>query len=119
MRQAPRALREAATVVDVGLEAEVLAGGRALVDVGPRNTPVLIVKTRTRVFAMENRCPHAAYPLEQGSARRGRIRCALHSRDYDMASGLCRTRPGARPLVTYRAWVERGRVMVALPAELD
>jgi nitrite reductase/ring-hydroxylating ferredoxin subunit len=111
---------ESAAVLDLGPVAQVLAGGRAQVTVGPDETPVLVIKTARGVFAMRNRCPHRGLPLD-GATTRGRyVRCGFHGREYDMASGTCRpgTRePGARRLVTYRCWIDAGHVFLALPGQ--
>jgi nitrite reductase/ring-hydroxylating ferredoxin subunit len=106
--------------MDLGPAHDVLANGRAVVAVGTRKVEVLIVRTRKGIFAIDNRCPHAGHPLEKGAARRTSIRCPAHGREYDMTSGLCRTRPRSRPLIIYPVWLDNdGHVRLAVPAEED
>ena len=44
---------------------ELKAKGRLIVHGGHR--PILVIYDRGRVFALDNRCPHMGFPLEQGS----------------------------------------------------
>jgi nitrite reductase/ring-hydroxylating ferredoxin subunit len=119
MRPTPLVLPEPAIVVDVGDVREVLHAGRAVVHLGPHDTPVLIIRTRKGIFAIESRCPHAGHPLTDGTARRTSIRCSRHRLEYDLVSGACRTRRNSRPAMTYRAWLDSdGHVRVAVPDEV-
>ena len=120
MRPTQLAPPDCASILDLGPERAVLAGGRAVVTVGRRDTPVLIVRTRKGIFAVEDRCPHAGFSLADGAARRRSIRCSRHGREYDLVSGACRTHPRSRPARTYPAWVDpSGHVLVAVPDEAD
>jgi 3-phenylpropionate/trans-cinnamate dioxygenase ferredoxin component len=115
MRQGSPDFGEEATVLDLGLARELFIDGRAIVTVEPEGTPVLIIKTRRGVFAMENRCPHAGYPLDNAAVRRRHIKCRVHGLKYDMTSGVCRSGPGSRtgPLSTYCVWVHQGHLFLA------
>jgi 3-phenylpropionate/trans-cinnamate dioxygenase ferredoxin component len=117
MKKAPPEIGEGTTVFDLGLAREVLADGRVTLTVGPKDAPVLIIKNRRGVFAMQNRCPHAGIPLDSAAVRRRHIKCVAHGRKYDMTSGVCRNGPGTRPLLTYRVWIHQGHLFLALRAE--
>jgi nitrite reductase/ring-hydroxylating ferredoxin subunit len=116
----PRDHGEPGTVLDLGPVDEVLPRGRARVEVGRDGTPVLIVRNRRGVFAMRNRCPHRGVRLDDAKVRGKSIKCAFHGREYDLRSGDCRSKPPGRRdgrLTTYRCWVDRGRLLLAVPAE--
>jgi 3-phenylpropionate/trans-cinnamate dioxygenase ferredoxin component len=119
MRQASPDIGEGTTVFDLGLAREVLINGRVTLTVGPKDTSVLIIRTRRGVFAMQNRCPHAGIPLDSAVVRRRYIKCVVHGRTYDMTSGVCRNGPRTRPLLTYRAWIHHGHLFLALRTEAD
>jgi nitrite reductase/ring-hydroxylating ferredoxin subunit len=116
MRQASPDISERTSVFDLGVPGEVLVDGRAIVTVGSDATSVLIIKTRRGVFAMENRCPHLAFPLTTASVRGRHLKCAFHGREYDMSSGIYRggPKPRTRPLTTYRAWIDQDHLFLAL-----
>ncbi len=40
-----------------------------------------------RVFAVDNRCPHMGFPLEQGSVKDGILTCHWHHARFDLESG--------------------------------
>jgi nitrite reductase/ring-hydroxylating ferredoxin subunit len=117
MRQAALKVSKRSTVLDLGVAEEVLVGGRAVVRVGQDN-PVLIVKTRRGVFAVNNRCPHLALPLTSASVRRTLLKCPFHGREFDMASGAGRgaLRSRTERLRTYRAWVADDHLFLDLAA---
>ncbi len=43
-----------------------------------------LVRLGEEVFAVEDRCPHMAYPLTQGVARDGRLICTWHHWEFDL-----------------------------------
>ena len=40
-----------------------------------------------QVYAVDNQCPHAGYPLVQGQVKEGVLTCAMHQARFDVASG--------------------------------
>jgi nitrite reductase/ring-hydroxylating ferredoxin subunit len=49
--------------------------------------PILVIYDRGRVFALDNRCPHMGFPLEQGSIEDGILICHWHHARFDLESG--------------------------------
>jgi anthranilate 1,2-dioxygenase ferredoxin subunit len=49
--------------------------------------PVLICRIDGAVFAVINRCTHAASTLDGGRIRRGSISCPLHGARFDLKTG--------------------------------
>lgn len=62
------------------------AGGRALA----------VARIGGRLFALEDRCPHAGGPLSDGSVEDGTVRCPWHERHFDPATGRCTDHPATR-----------------------
>lgn len=54
-----------------------------------------------RVYALENACPHAGYPLHEGELQDRIIICAGHGFDYDLETGLPPGTTGDHPLARY------------------
>lgn len=99
--------------VDSGPADELLAKGRIVVKF--RDTEVLVLRTRRKLYAIENRCPHLGRELADAPVTGQTLTCPDHSRRYDLASGRpaghasCRT---AR-LRTFDVAVVHGRVWLA------
>ena len=64
------------------------------------------------VKAMENRCPHAGYPLHLGSLEGTFIVCRLHGWPFDVCSGRMRGMDDGFALERYPTRVENDEVWV-------
>ena len=49
--------------------------------------PILLLYDQDRVFALDNRCPHMGFPLQEGSVDGGILTCHWHHARFDLASG--------------------------------
>lgn len=58
---------------------------RHVVNAGDR--PVLIIRHQDRFYAVDNRCPHMGFPLDQGSVKDCILTCHWHHARFDLASG--------------------------------
>jgi nitrite reductase/ring-hydroxylating ferredoxin subunit len=47
-----------------------------------------------RVYALENACPHAGWPLHEGEVSDGVVICPGHGFEYDLATGQPADAPG-------------------------
>jgi naphthalene 1,2-dioxygenase system ferredoxin subunit len=77
--------------VFVALEERPRDGLRAVEADGRR---LLLCFAAGGCFALENRCPHAAVPLDQGRLRGFELECPLHGGRLDVRDG----RPLAHPI---------------------
>ena len=99
--------------MDSGPADELLVKGRIVVKF--RDQEVLVVRTRRKLYAVENRCPHLGRELADAPVAGRTLTCADHGRRYDLASGkplgpaLGRT---AR-LPAFDVTVAQGRVWLA------
>lgn len=75
---------------------------------------VLVVKTDDGLFALNDRCTHAASALHDGRLRRGAIMCPLHGARFEVKTGKCL---GAeyRSLRMYPVRITDGMIEVAVP----
>src|SRR5271165_2992410 len=88
---------------------EVKARGRIVVHGAHR--PILVVYDRGRVFALDNRCPHMGFPLDQGSVEDGILTCHWHHARFDLESG-CTFDLWADDTPTFPVEVRDGEVWV-------
>ena len=64
------------------------------------------------VRAVDNRCPHMGFPLDEGSVRDGILTCHWHEARFDLASG-CTFDLFADDVPTHETWVVDDDVFVA------
>ena len=48
---------------------------------------LLLCRTENGVYALENRCPHAGFPLQGGLLKDGIIRCPVHGARFKLNDG--------------------------------
>lgn len=101
------------TVAHDVMAADAIADGEVrLVAAGPWQ--LLLVRVAGAYYAINNRCSHAASPLETGRVRGSMIACPLHGARFDVTTGKCvgAAYPNIR---TFPARLENGRVLVEVP----
>ncbi|MGE3288586.1 MAG: Rieske 2Fe-2S domain-containing protein [Pseudonocardia sp.] len=79
-----------------------------------RDTPVLLLNSGGDLRAYHNRCPHQAWPLEDGDFTDGVLTCSNHLWEFDARSGRG-INPDDCALTAYPVKVENGRIWVAVP----
>ncbi len=70
------------------------------------------------IYAMDDVCPHAGYPLHEGQLAGGYIVCNGHGWEYDLETGLCPGVPGP-PLARYPVRIEGGDVSIDPASPLE
>lgn len=85
-------------VVDV---ADLAPGELRAVEVGGRS--VLVCHAEGAYYALENRCPHAGVPLDQGRLEGCVLQCPFHGGSIDVRDGSPRSQPIRRPATTFAA----------------
>ena len=71
--------------IHVGTLAELKTAGKKVV-MG-RHAPLLVIHHDGQVKAVDNRCPHLGFPLDQGSIQDGILTCHWHHARFDVSSG--------------------------------
>jgi 3-phenylpropionate/trans-cinnamate dioxygenase ferredoxin subunit len=93
--------------------AELTAGVPLRVELDDRE--VAVVKVGEEVFAIEDVCSHADFPLSDGDVDDCTIECALHGSRFDLRTGKSTGPPATRPVPVFDTSVVDGDVY----AELD
>jgi 3-phenylpropionate/trans-cinnamate dioxygenase ferredoxin subunit len=73
---------------------------------------VAVVRVGDEVFALEDVCSHAEFPLTDGDVDGTTIECALHGSRFDLRSGKPLTPPATQPVRTYPVSVVDGDVYI-------
>ena len=80
------------------------------VRVGERS--VGLYRVGERVFAMDDACPHAGFPLHEGRLEDGIVTCNGHGWEYDVDTGRPPGVAGEQLIVRYPVRVEGDQVLV-------
>jgi len=54
---------------------------------------LVVIRAGERVFAYEDKCPHAFWPLSQGMLRKTVLECPGHGWEFDIETGRCLNAP--------------------------
>jgi 3-phenylpropionate/trans-cinnamate dioxygenase ferredoxin subunit len=98
---------------DVGPTSVVGPGETVAFEAGDRR--FIVCNTGDRLYAVAERCTHAAWSLA-GSALEGfELICSLHGARFDLRTGAATGLPASKPLRTFPVKTSGGRILVALP----
>jgi len=50
---------------------------------------LVVIRSGDRIFAYHDRCPHAFWPLSQGTLHRTTLECPGHGWEFDVETGRC------------------------------
>ncbi len=81
-------------------------------------TPVLLIKQQGKIFAIDNRCPHQACSLSNGSLDGLVIICPCHDWRFNLETGEYEDDPTLK-LAVFDWKVESGKIWVKLNEESD
>lgn len=77
-----------------------------------------LFRVEGEIHAMENRCPHADFPLSEGALEGATITCRAHGWQFDVRTGL-RPRDGdGFPIPRFKVRILKGWIEVDLGAPL-
>jgi len=83
----------------------------------PDDRRVCLVRVGDRVFAIDDRCSHADFPMADGEMVDDFVvECALHGAQFDIRTGEVLEPPADEPLPTFEVKVDGGVVWVGGPA---
>jgi nitrite reductase/ring-hydroxylating ferredoxin subunit len=71
----------------LSVPADVLAGGRAVVEADGRE--ILLLRVGGELYALDNACPHEGNPLVDGDVLGDQLECAYHAWRFDLRTGAC------------------------------
>jgi 3-phenylpropionate/trans-cinnamate dioxygenase ferredoxin subunit len=95
--------------------AEVRDG--AAVSVELTETDVVVVRVGDEIFALEDICSHAEFPLSDGEVDGHTIECLLHGSRFDLRTGKSLGPPATQPVRTYPVSVLDGDVYIDMESE--
>jgi len=90
-----------------------LPDGRA-VAVAVAGRRLAVVRIGERVFAIDDRCSHRGFPLNDGRVEGAVIQCRTHGACFALESGAVVRGPARRAVRTYPVTVEAGNVLIDL-----
>ena len=95
---------------------DALADG-ALLGVAVAGRAVCLARAGAEVTALEDSCPHSAFPLSAGDLLAdGTVRCAWHGARFDRRTGAVREGPACDPVAPYPVLVVDAVVYVRVGA---
>jgi 3-phenylpropionate/trans-cinnamate dioxygenase ferredoxin subunit len=80
---------------------------------------VVLVREGEEVFAVEDMCSHALYPLSEGEVSDCHLECALHGSRFDLRSGKPDALPATEPVATFAVRIDNGDVYVDVTSSLN
>ena len=98
--------------VKVLAETDLVEGRPRCVEIDGR--PVLLVRTRDGVHALDNIRTHAYARMDEGRQRGHRLICPLHGASFDARTGAVLGAPASKPLATHSVRIDEGIIAVAL-----
>lgn len=73
-----------------------------------------LVRVGDEVFAIEDECSHASFPLSDGDVEGCTVECALHGSRFDLRTGESLGPPATMPVPVFAVSVVDGEVYVEL-----
>ena len=101
---------KASEFIRVASLTDVPPGGSKPISVAGRH--IALFNDGGRIYAVDNRCPHMAYPLTEGTVTDGILRCHWHHWRFDLCSGGCFT-SGGDDVATFGVEVRDGEIWVS------
>jgi nitrite reductase/ring-hydroxylating ferredoxin subunit len=76
-------------------------------------TPVCLVRVGDAVYALEDRCSHAEFPISDGDMVDDLVlECPLHGAQFDVRTGEALEPPAEAPIASYEVRIADGAVWV-------
>jgi 3-phenylpropionate/trans-cinnamate dioxygenase ferredoxin component len=73
---------------------------------------IAVIRVGDEVFALDDVCSHAEFPLTGGEVDESTIECALHGSRFDLRTGKALGPPATQPVRTYPVSVIDGDVYI-------
>jgi nitrite reductase/ring-hydroxylating ferredoxin subunit len=96
--------------IDVLASAELPEGRLVVAEAG--RVPVLLLRRGGQIHAVQNWCPHAGGPLNEGEIDGDEVRCPWHGSRFCLRDGAPLEGPASVPLRTFDVREEGGRILV-------
>lgn len=108
-------LPDAVRLLDVCAQAELPDGEVAVVDDATHGR-IAVFAVDGEHFGLQDVCSHQQAWLSEGFLEGCAVECPLHAAVFDLRTGKPSGPPATKPVATYAASVQGGRVVVQVPA---
>jgi nitrite reductase (NADH) small subunit len=76
---------------------------------------IALFRSKGQIYALEDVCPHAGAPLNNGPVHNETVTCLWHGWRFSLRDGICVNLPKAYPVPTYSVTIRGEDVYVTLP----
>ena len=76
---------------------------------------VALFRNGESVFAIEDRCTHRGFPLNDGLFSGATVRCRNHGACFDLATGAVVQGPASRPIRVFPVEIADGELILIVP----
>ncbi len=98
---------------DTALPADTTNGSSAVVPVTVGGSPIVLVASDGRWYAIEDRCSHAGCSfIDDGQIEGFHAICNCHGSEFDVRTGQVVRPPAREPIQTYPVRIDGGRIQV-------
>ncbi|MGH7962150.1 MAG: Rieske (2Fe-2S) protein [Candidatus Binatia bacterium] len=97
--------------IRVATVADLQPGRQKIVEVQGRE--VALFNVGGEIYALDNTCPHAGFPLGEGDISGDYVICPGHSFHYDLATGECLNNPDMKA-TCFEVRIEGDDILIAL-----
>jgi anthranilate 1,2-dioxygenase ferredoxin subunit len=98
--------------IDLGGVESFPDGRGTAVEIGGRRLAVF--RLGERVFAVDDRCSHRGFPLNDGTVDATSVRCRTHGACFELATGAVLRGPARRAIRTYPTQIVDARIVVEM-----
>lgn len=93
-------------------------GDRPFVSLTLEGELIAIFRADGELYAVQDKCSHARWPLTKGVYRDGVVECALHKAQFCVKTGAALRLPATRPVRVYPLQVRDGDIYVDLDQQV-
>lgn len=76
---------------------------------------IVLARVEGAVYALQDRCSHADFPLHDGILEGTTLECTHHGAQFDVCSGKVKRFPAVRPVPIFGVDVRDGGIHVEVP----
>ena len=73
---------------------------------------VILIKKNDSIYAIENKCSHMNYPLDDGELNQYEIECIHHGAKFDIRNGKPTSLPATENIKTYEVVIKKEEVFI-------
>ena len=74
--------------------------------------PIVLIRTKDSVYALEDRCSHEDFPLSDGFVSQNTVTCPMHGASFDVESGEPLSLPAYETVETFPVTIRQGNIEI-------